>query len=809
MNANTYLRPLLFLFLGWLVVAPVAEAQTSRISSRFLARGEKAVLEFVSDQADAMPNIPKIPDVVIAPRGFGPIPRPSRNRREFSFQFDVVSYAVGRHVIPPVEVSMGGVKFFSDPIEIIVFNPDDLTLRDTNVVGRPLSYAAAIMTLKDDPYEGEAMPAEIKLYVPRDFAMTIEDWSVPDFERDGMTAWRFDPSMITNELNILGRPYISMAYPSIINPTRSGPVSIGPANIRLTTRQMVIDNFGPRSSFEEINLQAPELELEARPLPPGAPAGFANAVGDFSIEASTTATVVNEGDPISVDIIVTGRGNLDSMRAPTLIDEEGWKTYEATQAQRGEERRELSGAVTFQQFIRPLELRSAVPPFRLVFFDPDAAEYRTVTTAAIPLEVIPSTGPAGLITGAPPAMGLPVERMTDILSILRPAQLVVPAGAGFPAWGVHAIGGALAFLLLLKAFWMRYAPRLRRDPVREERQKQLRELARQRRTDDIAFLKAAGSFIERWLGDHPQPEVREVLAERDAVCFRTEKSDTRIGRRRRDEILRIIRRSAGVLVAAAAIGLSAGHARADVAADAIEAYESARYDEAVQLWLGAGNYEELSPDVLFNIGNACYRLGSPGHAALYYRRALARDPGHGESRQNLRFIERKYGAITVDRPEYQYAVARIPLAGWKSFVWGGLWLAGLGLLVFPASHPGARIRVAGICGLIIGPLLISAGALGWRYFPNDAQFAPVERQAVIVAPDAVLHSDAARNAPEVIDAPPGSLCEIIQYTGRWAYVAFATRTRGWIPVESLEKVIPDTPPTLPEIRKPKADSSSA
>lgn len=809
MNAKIYLGGMLYLILGWLVIAPVAEAQTTRISSRFLARGEKAVLEFLGDQPDAMPNIPKIADVVIAPRGFGPIPRPSRGRREYSFQFDVVSYAVGRHVIPPVELSVGGAKFFSEPIEIVIFNPDDLTLQDTVLAGRPLSYATAIMALKDDPYEGEAIPAEIKLYVPREFAMTIEDWSVPDFERDGMTAWRFDPSLMTNELNILGRPYISMAYPSIINPTRPGAVAIGPANIRLTTRQMIIDNFGPRSSFEEVNLQVGELNMEARPLPPGAPPGFANAVGNFTMEASTTASQVNEGDPISIQLTVTGRGNLDAMRAPSLVNESGWKTYEATQSQRGEERRQLDGTVTFQQFIRPLELKSAVPPFQLVFFDPEAGEYRTVTTAALPLQVIPASGQSSIVTGAPPAVGLPVERMTDILAILRPAQLVVPAGVALPSWGIHALGGLLALALLFKSLWMRYAPRLHRDPVRTERQRQLRELGAKRGADEVVFLKAAGGFIERWLGDHPQPEVREILAERDAVCFRTEKPGTKLKRRRRDEILRIIRRSIGAVLAAATLGFATGNARADTAASAIEAYESARYDEAVQLWLDAGDYQNLSPDVLFNIGNACYRLGSPGHAALYYRRALARDPSHEESRQNLRFIERKYGAITVERPEYQYAIAKIPLAGWKNFVWGGAWMIALGLLVFPASHPGARIRLAAVCGLVVGPLLVTTGALGWRYFPNDAQFAAIDRQAVIVAPDAVLHSDAARNAPEVIDAPPGSLCEIIQQSGRWAYVGFATRTRGWIPLESLEKVIPDTPPTVPEIRKPKADSSSA
>jgi tetratricopeptide (TPR) repeat protein len=242
---------------------------------------------------------------------------------------------------------------------------------------------------------------------------------------------------------------------------------------------------------------------------------------------------------------------------------------------------------------------------------------------------------------------------------------------------------------------------------------------------------------------------------------------------------------------------------------ALDAYDSARYEEAIKLWLEGGNYQDLTADTLYNIGNACYRAGSPGHAALYYRRALVRDPGHQESRQNLRFIERKCGAITVHRPEYQYALARIPLAAWQGMLWSGLWLCALAALVFPATRSGAHLRVAAVAALVIAPLLAACGGLGWRYFPNDAEFAPLARQAVIIGDKAILHADAARTSPDVIDAPPGSLCEVINESGRWAYVAFATKTRGWIPGEAIEKVVPTTPPVPPTIRKPKADGKSA
>ncbi|MDX1680349.1 MAG: hypothetical protein R3242_06430, partial [Akkermansiaceae bacterium] len=240
-----------------------------------------------------------------------------------------------------------------------------------------------------------------------------------------------------------------------------------------------------------------------------------------------------------------------------------------------------------------------------------------------------------------------------------------------------------------------------------------------------------------------------------------------------------------------------------------EAYESARYDDAIEIWLTAAPYAELSADTLYHIGNACYRAGSTGHAALYYRRALARDPQHAEARQNLRFIERKVGSLSIKHEDYQYLIARLPLEAWRSATWGGIWLCVLSVLCFPATRRGAHLRQVAIAALVISPLLAVGGGLGWHYYPRDAAFAAIEDQAVIITPGSQLYSDASRNAPPVIQAPPGSLCEVLHQTGEWTYVAFASGTRGWVPSSSIRSILPDKAPELPRIPKPVADETNA
>ena len=66
----------------------------------------------------------------------------------------------------------------------------------------------------------------------------------------------------------------------------------------------------------------------------------------------------------------------------------------------------------------------------------------------------------------------------------------------------------------------------------------------------------------------------------------------------------------------------------------------------------------------------------------------------------------------------------MPLSFWQGTVWAAAWILALGVLVFPATHPGAGIRIAAIAGFVTAPLLAVCGLLAWRHYPDDARFAP-------------------------------------------------------------------------------------
>jgi tetratricopeptide (TPR) repeat protein len=812
MNALT-LRIFILLFLGTCLSHGGVRSQ---ISSGFVAKGEQCLFEIRVDgqEPDEMPRLPEVKGLSIEPIGYGtPQMFPGR-RIESSFRYIVSSYAVGVHEIPAVEVVVNGVKMKTAPVRLEVFDPSELKWAE--VTSEPaefqdvLKYASIIRIPDRKFYENQAFESEIKIYIPLDVARSVADWGVPEFERKGLAVWRYEPSDPPGKVNLLGQEYVSLAYKTTMTAISPGDLEIGPATVRLIYVKMVFDRRTERMQMQA-TLDVPKLGLSVAPLPEGAPEGFDNAVGKFTIGTAIKDTKVTEGEPLSVDVTVSGNGNLDNLRSPSLVDPDGWKVYDATPNQRGEERRDLDGTVVFSQFIRPLEMKKGIPPFRLVYFDPESEKYETVMTAFIPLEMTPAIGGRNFeSSGSPQSLQVPVERMSDILSMINTDRLVAESGRYIPQWLLHVLAAVIALSLIARALWMRYAHLLEKDETKQKLKKDFAGLSKVASGDDLDFLRAAGGFAERWQLIDKDPEILSIVEERDRLCFRQGKADASVPKSRRDQILRSLRRAALGLFLFAFAGISTPSASAqDIAGKAKEAYDSAKFEEAAGLWLKAGPYEDLTADTLYNIGNASYRMGAPGQAALYYRRALARDKGHGEARQNLRFIERKFGSITIERPSYQYVIARVPLAAWRGTLWAGAWMLVIGLLVFPASRAGSGWRVAGVVGFVLGPLLMSLGGLGWRYFPDDADFAPLERQAVVVGEKVVLHTDAARTSPEVIDAPPGSVAEVLQRSGEWAYVGFATKTRGWVQIGSIEMVIPKEKPEPPKVKKSAGDGSSA
>ena len=144
-------------------------------------------------EPDQMPETPVVkglqirqgPDRHPAPPGPGPA-------AQFFIPLVVSSYEVGTYTIPSIEMTFGGVAQRTAPVEVTIIDEKKLQLSHATVGKRQkISYFAAFHAMKDKPYVGEKQPVELKIYFPEE--IYVIDWGIPEFERDGLSAWRFQP----------------------------------------------------------------------------------------------------------------------------------------------------------------------------------------------------------------------------------------------------------------------------------------------------------------------------------------------------------------------------------------------------------------------------------------------------------------------------------------------------------------------------------------------------------------------------------------------------------------------------------------
>jgi hypothetical protein len=107
------------------------------------------------------------------------------------------------------------------------------------------------------------------------------------------------------------------------------------------------------------------------------------------MEVSSGSTNVRVGDPITLNIKVSGEGYVHAIGEPTLSDTEGFKVYPAeSRADITERNTSIKGWKEFTKVIEPVKAGiKETPAVSLSFFDPVTAQYKTISHGPIPVTV--------------------------------------------------------------------------------------------------------------------------------------------------------------------------------------------------------------------------------------------------------------------------------------------------------------------------------------------------------------------------------------------------------------------------------------
>jgi hypothetical protein len=272
-----------------------------------------------------------------------------------------------------------------------------LQQRSTESDGTGRDYFLELSVDDKNPYVGQQVILTMEFYI------AVQFYGSPQLDEPQTTG--FWTELLGNKMpyyqKLNNRTYRVIERKYAIFPSQVGPLTIGRATITTTVavrnrQRDPFDMFGDLfGQGQEIQVRSEPLRVIARELPAeGRPPDFSGTVGKYSISAAVNKNVVETGQPVTLTIRISGKGNVKSIAEPVIAESQDFRVYKSgSNEQISKSADELSGTKVIEQvFIpkRPGEL--TIPSLTLTYFDPDRGKYQTLRTEPIQ---ITATKPEG------------------------------------------------------------------------------------------------------------------------------------------------------------------------------------------------------------------------------------------------------------------------------------------------------------------------------------------------------------------------------------------------------------------------------
>lgn len=257
-------------------------------------------------------------------------------------------------------------------------------------------------------YVGEVIPVEARFYFDARFP-GVGPRRV-SFSGEGITATELS-KMTHREVSIGGRPFNAVSLLGAITPVKTGTLDIPAATLQAEV-VMPPGGSGPEDLLGSIlgqmerkiiDVPTNTAKLEVKPLPEeGKPEDFSGGIGQFTIQATATPKKAAAGDPITLKVTISGRGNFDAMTAPTLLNADGWKAYPPNEkfTPSPSDPVGYNGQKQFEFTIMAREDQTKTPVAEFSYFDPAIKKYVTLKSAAIPVDAKGGGVPAETVATA-------------------------------------------------------------------------------------------------------------------------------------------------------------------------------------------------------------------------------------------------------------------------------------------------------------------------------------------------------------------------------------------------------------------------
>ena len=209
-------------------------------------------------------------------------------------------------------------------------------------------------------------------------------------------------------------------------------------------------------------------------------------------------------------------------------------------------------------------------------------------------------------------------------------------------------------------------------------------------------------------------------------------------------------------------------------------YAAGKFAEAAKAYETILNSGSVSPNLLFNDGNAEFKSGNLGRAIAAYRRATLLAPRDADVRASLQFARNQVQGSTFQGGHLENLLGTLTLNEWTVLAMITFWLAFILLAVMqlrPASKNILRgfTRAAAVAAILFCACLATAAA-----------FHSSRTVAVVVLPDAVTRSGPFEDAQNAFAVHDGAELAVLDQRNGWVQVSDGNGRTGWMQSKQVE-----------------------
>lgn len=354
-----------------------------------------------------------------------------------NFRYVLAPKSAGKFTIPPIVLEHDGKRYQTQPIDIEVVSQGKAPAAGSAQQAAPLKDGGAKTTGQKDLFITASVDRHT-VHVNEQLAFTFRFYravrltSNPQYAPPNFSGfWTEELPPKTYNTTVNGRQYSVTEISTLLFPARPGKFTLDSASLQCRVEDFNQDDFFNDEFFSSFfsggkvhTMRTNPLSIDVTPLPDsGKPAHFSGAVGQYSISASLDKTVAKVGDPVTLTLTVSGKGNIKTLENPALPEWTDFRKYETvTSLNISKEGGSLSGSKTFKTVIVPQTPgRKDITGISLSFYDPALNKYRQLSASPLSLEVKP--GPI-----APAQSGSIPYKGNDIKIVSRDIRHIKPLG---------------------------------------------------------------------------------------------------------------------------------------------------------------------------------------------------------------------------------------------------------------------------------------------------------------------------------------------------------------------------------------------